>query len=90
MFGIGTAEIFFLIIMLLLLFKPEDLVSVGKSIGKFYNSFKKSGLWKSFRNLRQSVKNVGQDFINESGIEELQREFDVTLDIETIRKELNQ
>ena len=88
--GIGPLEIIVLAVFVLLLFRPEDLASTGKTIGRFLNSAKKSDTWKSILDLRQGAKKVGQEFISDSGIEEIRREFEVPPDLDEIRSELNQ
>lgn len=88
--GIGVSELFLVAILVILVFKPEDLVAASKKLGKFLNQIKKSGFWESAQNLRKKANKIGQEIINESGIEEIREEFEVVPDLNEFRKGLDQ
>ena len=43
MFGVGSAEIFIVLVLALIIFGPQKLPEMGKSIGKAIREFKSAG-----------------------------------------------
>lgn len=88
--GIGPLEFVLMLVVVLLVFKPSDLVEGGRKLGQFLNKLKKSEYWESFRNFRKSINQVGQNILSDNGIEELKQELDIMPDLNKFRNELDQ
>lgn len=88
--GIGPLELLFLLILVLVIFRPEDLIATGRKVGKFLNRVKKSDLWNSVQAARKKANEVGQSLVEESGIQDVRQEMNVMPDLDQFRRELDQ
>lgn len=88
--GIGPIELVFLVILLVLIFGPEDLVSAGKKLGRFLNQVKRSDFWSALSDLRKRAKTAGEEIIKETGIDEVQEDLELMPDLNDFRRELDQ
>jgi sec-independent protein translocase protein TatB len=71
-FGIGFLEIFFIVIIALIVLGPKDMVKVGRSMGRF---LRKILLAPGFMEAQRWVRNFPAQLMREAGIEEIQNEL---------------
>jgi len=64
--GIGPLELFFIVIISLLVFGPSDMVKAGRTIGRYLRKLVKSPLWQEVTRLRH----LPNKLIREAGLDE--------------------
>jgi sec-independent protein translocase protein TatB len=57
-FGIGTSEILFIVIIALIILGPKDLQKAGRTIGKWLRSVVTSDGWKVFQQTSRELKTL--------------------------------
>ena len=67
--GIGPLELLFVLILVLLIFGPEDLAKSGKKIGKFLNQMIKSDTWMTIRSVGKEIRMIPTKLAREAEIE---------------------
>lgn len=72
--GIGPLELVFILIIALVIFGPDELVNVGKTIGEFLRNLVTSPGWKTFQETSQEIRNLPNRLMREAGIDELENE----------------
>src|SRR5512137_422014 len=72
-FGIGPLEIAFILILVIIIFGPNDLVKTGKSIGRSLNKLVRSDTWKTINQTTQELKNLPNRLMREAGLDELEQ-----------------
>ena len=48
-FGVGTSELIFIILIAIIVLGPKDMQKAGRTIGRFLNQLIKSDSWKIFQ-----------------------------------------
>jgi Sec-independent protein translocase protein TatA len=66
-FGIGPLELFFIVIIALIVLGPRDMVKAGKSIGRLMRRTIFSPTW---LNVQNKVRNLPYELMREAGLEE--------------------
>jgi len=72
-FGIGTQELIFLLILAFLLLGPEESVTVARSLGRLLRKVYMSTTWRLIARLRYELENIVREEIRKAGLEELER-----------------
>ena len=67
--GIGPLELLLVLILVLLIFGPEDLANSGKKIGIFLNRLIKSDTWKAVRSLSNEIRTLPNKLAREAEFE---------------------
>ena len=67
--GIGPLELLLVLILILLIFGPEDLAQSGKKIGTFLNRVIKSDTWKAIRSISKEIRTLPNKLAREAEIE---------------------
>ena len=67
--GIGPLELLLVLIMILLIFGPEDLAKSGKKIGTFLNRVIKSDTWKAVRTISKEIRTLPNKLAREAELE---------------------
>jgi sec-independent protein translocase protein TatB len=80
-FGIGVLELFFIVLLALIVLGPKDMVKAGRSMGKF---IRKILLMPGFMEAQRWVRNFPAQLIREAGIEDIQK--DLQSEAEKIRE----
>jgi Sec-independent protein translocase protein TatA len=88
--GIGPLELVMMLIVFLLVFKPSDLIVMGRKLGKFIYSVKNSDYWNTFREFEKSISQAGQSIMRDSSLDEMKQKIDVMPDLKKIQMDLNQ
>ncbi len=57
-FGIGTSEILFIVIIALIILGPKDMQKAGRTIGKWLRSMVTSDGWKMFQQTSRELKTL--------------------------------
>lgn len=70
--GIGPLELFFIIIIALIVLGPKDMVKAGKTIGRFLRKVVTSPEWRTVRQASQDFRQLPTRLIREAGLEEMQ------------------
>lgn len=70
--GIGLAELFFILLIILLVFGPKDLEKTSKSIGRAIYRFLNSDSWKAVRR----VRNLPAEIVRQAGLDEFHQASD--------------
>jgi len=70
-FGIGPLEIFFVLIIGILVLGPEGMIEAGRKLGKFLRSIIKSTWWQNVRKGVSEIQYLPQRLMREAELEEL-------------------
>jgi sec-independent protein translocase protein TatB len=71
-FGIGILELFFVVLIALIVLGPKDMVKAGRSLGQF---LRKLMLSPGFMEAQRWVRNLPAQLMREAGIEEIQNDL---------------
>ena len=79
--GIGAWELFFIVLIALIILGPKDMVKAGRSIGKFLRKTIFSPEW---LNIQRSVRNLPKKLMEEADLDDinLQDLKDIKIDLE--------
>ncbi|MFN3307742.1 MAG: twin-arginine translocase TatA/TatE family subunit [Anaerolineales bacterium] len=83
-FSIGPLELFFILLIALIVLGPKDMVKTGRTIGRFLNKLVRSPTWKTIQRTTQEIKQLPTYLMRESNLEEALKDLPTT---ETIKKE---
>jgi Sec-independent protein translocase protein TatA len=72
--GIGLPEILFFVVLLLLLFGPNDLARMARDIGRFVGRVTRSPNFQTIQQASQELRNLPQRIVQEAQLEELKQE----------------
>ena len=68
--GIGPLELFFILIIALIIFGPNDIVRAGKTIGSFLRKVVTSDGWRTFQQASKGMRDLPNTLMREAGLEE--------------------
>ncbi|GAB4496335.1 MAG: hypothetical protein OHK0052_06130 [Anaerolineales bacterium] len=68
--GIGLPELFFILLLVLVLINPKDMKTTGLTIGRSLRRVVTSPLWQELRNVWSGVTNLPYQLMRESQLEE--------------------
>ncbi len=86
--GIGLPEIFFIVILALILLGPKDMVKAGRTIGRTLRGLVMSPTWQAMRTTGKEIQQLPAKLMREAGIEEMQAELQgIKGDVETATKD---
>ncbi len=71
-FGIGFLEIFFIVLIAMIVLGPKDMVKAGRAMGRF---LRKLMLSPGFMEAQRWVRNLPAQLMREAGIDEIQNEL---------------
>ncbi|MEJ2549447.1 MAG: hypothetical protein P8Z42_03910 [Anaerolineales bacterium] len=86
-FGVGTLEIIFILIIALIFIGPEDIGKYARSAGRFLNRFYRSDTWRLFRETSRNIRSLPNRLAREAALEELE---EIKRTIEDTAEELNE
>jgi Sec-independent protein translocase protein TatA len=78
-FGIGPLEIAFILILVIIIFGPNDIVKTGRTIGRSLNKLVRSDTWKVINRTSQELKNLPNRLMQEAGVDEIKEMAKVDL-----------
>ena len=70
-FGIGPQELFFIILIAIIVLGPKDMQKAGKTVGRWLNQFIRSDGWKAFQRASREIRNMPNTWMREANLEEL-------------------
>lgn len=76
-FGIGTSEFIFIILIAIIILGPKDMQKAGKTIGRFLNQMVKSDGWKVLQQTSNELRNLPQNLMREANMEMMEAEKDL-------------
>lgn len=88
LFNIGTQEITFLIILMLVFLGPGEMKRGAKSLGRIIRRITRSDTWRSILSFYNDVREYPQQLMDELEVEELQK--DIQNEITQIKKNMDQ
>ena len=71
--GIGIPEIIFILIIMLIVMGPNDMVKMGRTIGKLVRRVMLSDTWQAIRKTSQELREIPTRFVREAGLDELEQ-----------------
>jgi Sec-independent protein translocase protein TatA len=69
--GVGPMELFFIIILALIILGPRDMQKAGKTLGRWMNKMVKSDTWKLVRQASNKIKYLPNELMREAGLEDI-------------------
>ena len=81
-FGIGTSELVFILIIALIVLGPKDMQKAGRTIGRWLNQLVHSDSWKVFQRTSAELRNLPRNLMREANTEvaEMEREVRNAID----------
>ena len=70
--GIGPSELFFIILIAIIILGPKDMQKAGKSLGRWLNQFIRSDSYKALQRASREIRNLPTTLMREANVEELQ------------------
>lgn len=83
--GIGPLELFFIILIALIVLGPKDMVKAGRTLGRFMRQIVTSESWRTIQQASRELRTLPNKLMREAGIEDLQKDFPGA---QQIRKEI--
>ena len=83
--GIGPLELFFIILIALIVLGPKDMVKAGRTIGRFLRTLVTSPTWKTIQQTSRDLRYLPNRLMREAGLEELKGSLP---EVQSIRKEI--
>jgi len=81
--GIGPSELFFIVVIAILLLGPKDMQKAGRTLGKWLRQLVTSDGWKLFQQTSREIQNLQTRLMREASLDELSK------DIKDIQKDVN-
>ena len=81
--GIGPSELFFIVVIALILLGPKDMQKAGRTLGKWLRQVVTSDGWKLFQQTSREIQNLPTRLMREASLDELNK------DIKNIQKDVN-
>jgi len=70
-FGIGPLELFFILLIAMIVVGPRNLGKTGKTVGSFLNRLYRSESWKLFNEASKNLRNLPNRLAREAALDEL-------------------
>ncbi|PWH20441.1 MAG: hypothetical protein DDG59_00210 [Anaerolineae bacterium] len=85
-FSIGPLELFFILLIALIVLGPQDMVKTGRTIGRFLNKLVRSSTWKSVQRTAQELRQLPTYLMREANLEEALKDLPTA---QTIQQQIN-
>ncbi len=72
-FGIGPQELFFIVLIAIIVLGPKDMQKAGKTVGRWLNQIMRSDGWRVFQRASREIRNLPTNLMREANLEELQK-----------------
>jgi Sec-independent protein translocase protein TatA len=73
--GIGPLELFFIVLIALIVLGPRDMIKAGRTIGRFLRSIVTSPNWRTFQQASKDIRTLPNRLMREAGLEDIQKEL---------------
>lgn len=97
--GIGPLELFFILIIALIVLGPSDMVKAGRTVGRFLRKLVTNPTWQMIQQTSRDLRYLPNKLMREAGLEETMegikkdipdpRQITQDFGIETAKKDLN-
>jgi sec-independent protein translocase protein TatB len=84
--GIGPLELFFILIIALIILGPSDMAKAGRTLGRFLRKVVTSPEWRTVQKASRELKYLPNRLMREASLEDLSKDF---ADINKIGNDLN-
>ncbi len=84
--GIGPLELFFILIIALIILGPGDMVKAGRMLGRMMRKVVTSPEWRTVQKASRELKYLPNRLMREASLEDLTKDFD---DLNKIGKDLH-
>lgn len=74
MFGIGTGELIFILLLALIILGPKEMQKFARDLGRWMNAFVKSDTWRVMRKVGDEARTLPNRLIREAELEQLQND----------------
>jgi Sec-independent protein translocase protein TatA len=71
--GVGPMELFFIVILALIVLGPRDMQKAGKTLGRWLNNLVRSDTWKLVRQASNKIKYLPNELMREAGLEDIKK-----------------
>ena len=80
--GIGWQELFFIVVIALIVLGPKDMEKAGRSLGRWLNQLVQSDGWKVFQKTSSELRNLPRNLMREANMEmrEVEKEIRGAID----------
>jgi sec-independent protein translocase protein TatB len=72
-FGIGPQELFFIVLIAIIVLGPKDMQKAGKTVGRWLNQVMRSDGWRAFQRASREIRNLPTNLMREANLEEFQK-----------------
>jgi len=73
--GIGPLELFFILVIALIILGPGDMVKAGRTLGRFLRKVVTSPEWRTIQKASRELKYLPNRLMREASIEDISKEF---------------
>ena len=70
-FGVGTSELIFILLIAIIVLGPKDMQRAGKTVGRWLNKMMRSDGWKAFQRASREIRTLPTTLMREANLEEL-------------------
>jgi Sec-independent protein translocase protein TatA len=78
--GIGPLELFFIILIALIVLGPKDMVKAGRTLGKNLRKIVTSENWRTIQQASNEIRTLPNRLMREAGLDEVQKDLKTTTD----------
>jgi len=78
--GIGPLELFFIVLIALIVLGPKDMVKAGRTIGKNLRKVVTSENWRTIQQASNEIRTLPNRLMREAGLDEIQKDLKTTTD----------
>ncbi len=71
--GIGPLELFFIVLIALIVLGPKDMVKAGRTIGRFLRTLVTSPTWRTIQQTSRELRYLPNRLMREAGLEDLKQ-----------------
>ena len=73
--GIGPLELFFIVLIALIVLGPKDMIKAGRSIGRTMRKIVTSENWRTIQQASQEIRNIPTRLMRDAGLEEATKDI---------------
>jgi sec-independent protein translocase protein TatB len=84
--GIGPLELFFILVIALIILGPKDMAKAGRTIGRFMRKIITSPEWRTVQKASREIKYLPNRLMRDASLEDLSKDFD---EVNQIGRQLN-
>jgi len=75
LFGIGPLELFFILVIALIILGPKDMVKAGRTIGRFLRKIITSPEWRTVQKASREIKYLPNRLMREASLDDLSNDL---------------